>query len=66
VQQARSYAEMLRLNFAYATNGHDIIEIDYFTGPALRPHRTAMTAGASKAAQTINQHFARDRNHDQL
>ena len=32
VQQARTYAEMLNLKFAYATNGHDIIEIDYFTG----------------------------------
>jgi type I restriction enzyme R subunit len=32
VQQARTYAEMLKLKFAYATNGHDIIEIDYFTG----------------------------------
>ena len=32
VQQARSYAEMLELKFAYATNGRDIIEIDYFTG----------------------------------
>ncbi len=32
VQQARRYAEMLGLKFAYATNGHDIIEIDYFTG----------------------------------
>lgn len=32
VQQARSYAEMLGLKFAYATNGADIIEIDYFTG----------------------------------
>ncbi|WP_315730332.1 MULTISPECIES: EcoAI/FtnUII family type I restriction enzme subunit R [unclassified Bradyrhizobium] len=32
VQQARTYAEMLGLKFAYATNGHDIIEIDYFTG----------------------------------
>ena len=32
VQQARTYAEMLDLKFAYATNGHDIIEIDYFTG----------------------------------
>ena len=32
VQQARSYAGMLELKFAYATNGHDIIEIDYFTG----------------------------------
>jgi type I restriction enzyme, R subunit len=32
VQQARSYAEMLNLKFAYLTNGHDIIEIDYFAG----------------------------------
>jgi type I restriction enzyme, R subunit len=32
VQQARGYAEMLRLKFAYATNGQDLIEIDYFTG----------------------------------
>jgi len=32
VQQARNYAEMLSLKFAYATNGIDIIEIDYFTG----------------------------------
>ena len=32
VQQAKQYAEMLGLKFAYATNGHDIIEFDYFTG----------------------------------
>src|SRR6266849_1630074 len=32
VQQAKQYAEMLGLKFAYATNGHEIIEIDYFTG----------------------------------
>ncbi len=32
VQQARQYAEMLGLKFAYATNGLDIIEIDYFSG----------------------------------
>lgn len=32
VQQARQYAEMLGLKFAYATNGAEIIEIDYFTG----------------------------------
>ena len=32
VQQARLYAEMLGLKFAYATNGHGIIEIDYLTG----------------------------------
>ncbi len=32
VQQARDYAEILGLKFAYATNGADIIEIDYFKG----------------------------------
>jgi type I restriction enzyme R subunit len=36
VQQARAYAEMLQLKFAYATNGEDIIEIDYFTGKETR------------------------------
>ena len=32
LQQAKHYAEMLGLKFAYATNGHEIIEFDYFTG----------------------------------
>ena len=32
LQQAKQYAEMLGLKFAYATNGHDIIEFDYCTG----------------------------------
>ena len=32
VQQAREYAEILGLKFAYATNGHRIIEIDYTNG----------------------------------
>lgn len=32
VQQARFYAEMLGVKFAFATNGLDIIEIDYFSG----------------------------------
>ncbi|WPG36743.1 EcoAI/FtnUII family type I restriction enzme subunit R [Variovorax sp. EBFNA2] len=32
IQQAREYAEMMGLKFAFATNGHEIIEIDYFTG----------------------------------
>ena len=27
-----AYAEMLRLKFAYATNGPEIVEVDYFTG----------------------------------
>jgi len=32
LQQAKRYAEMLGLKFAYATNGHEIVEFDYFTG----------------------------------
>ncbi len=32
VQQAKYYAEMLGLKFAYATNGREIIEFDYYTG----------------------------------
>src|ERR1700681_4740919 len=32
LQQAKQYAEMLGLKFAYATNGHEIIEFDYVTG----------------------------------
>ncbi len=32
LQQAKEYAEMLGLKFAYATNGQDIIEFDFFSG----------------------------------
>ncbi|BET67916.1 DEAD/DEAH box helicase family protein [Opitutales bacterium ASA1] len=32
LQQAKEYAEMLGLKFAYATNGAEIVEFDYFTG----------------------------------
>src|SRR5947209_2629448 len=32
LQQAKNYAEILGLKFAYATNGHGIVEYDYFTG----------------------------------
>jgi type I restriction enzyme R subunit len=32
LQQAKEYAEILGLKFAYATNGHNIIEFDYLTG----------------------------------
>jgi type I restriction enzyme R subunit len=32
VQQAKDYALILGLKFAYATNGREIIEIDFFTG----------------------------------
>jgi type I restriction enzyme R subunit len=32
LQQAKDYAEILGLKFAYATNGHEILEYDYLTG----------------------------------
>ncbi|CAA6819883.1 MAG: Type I restriction-modification system, restriction subunit R (EC [uncultured Thiotrichaceae bacterium] len=32
MQQAKEYAEILGLKFAYATNGHRILEFDYLTG----------------------------------
>lgn len=32
LQQAKDYAEILGLQFAYATNGHGIVEFDYTTG----------------------------------
>jgi type I restriction enzyme R subunit len=32
LQQAKDYAEVLGLSFAYATNGHGIVEFDYLTG----------------------------------
>ena len=44
VQQARDYAEILGLKFAYATNGHRIIEIDYTTGTEREVDRFATPA----------------------
>ncbi len=32
LQQSKDYAEILKLKFAYATNGKEIIEFDYITG----------------------------------
>ena len=32
LQQAKDYAEVLDLKFAYATNGEGIVEFDYLTG----------------------------------
>ncbi len=32
MQQAKNYAEILGLKFAYATNGREILEFDYLTG----------------------------------
>ena len=36
LQQAKDYAEILGLKFAYATNGHGIVEFDYLTGQERR------------------------------
>jgi type I restriction enzyme R subunit len=44
VQQAKEYAEILGLKFAYATNGHRIIEIDYITGTEREVERFATPA----------------------
>ena len=33
LQQAKDYAEILDLKFAYATNGHGIVEFDYTDRP---------------------------------
>ena len=32
LQQAKDYAQILDLKFAYATNGHGIVEFDFLTG----------------------------------
>jgi type I restriction enzyme, R subunit len=39
LQQAKDYAEVLGLKFAYATNGHGIVEFDFFTGKELELER---------------------------
>lgn len=44
VQQAKEYAEILGLKFAYATNGHRKIEIDYTTGTEQEVDRFATPA----------------------
>jgi len=36
LQQAKDYAEILDLKFAYSTNGPGIVEHDYTTGPGQR------------------------------
>ena len=32
LQQAKDYAEILGVKFAYSTNGHGIVEFDFITG----------------------------------
>jgi type I restriction enzyme R subunit len=59
VQQAREYAEILGLKFAYATNGHRIIEIDYTNGTEREVDRYA-TPAELFARLTAEAHFLQD------
>ena len=59
VQQAREYAEILGLKFAYATNGHRIIEIDYTTGTEREVDRYA-TPDELFARRTAAAHLPQD------
>ena len=46
LQQAKLYAEMLGLKFAYATNGRDVIEFDYLqTRVSARDDRHPVAGG---------------------
>ena len=61
LQQAKEYAEILGLKFAYSTNGHQIIEFDYIAGtertlelfptPDELWRRYAQTTGLADSAQ---------------
>ncbi|MCO6427155.1 EcoAI/FtnUII family type I restriction enzme subunit R [Nitrosomonas communis] len=55
IQQAREYAEILGLKFAYATNGHRIIEIDYITGTEREVKRYATPAELFDRLMTATQ-----------
>ncbi len=59
VQQARGYAEMLGLKFAYATNGRRIIEIDYIAGTEREVKRFA-TPDELFARLTASAHLSQD------
>lgn len=59
VQQAREYAEILGLKFAYATNGHRIIEIDYTNGTEREVDRYA-TPAELFARLTTKAHITQD------
>ena len=58
IHQAREYAEMLGLKFAYATNGDEIVEIDYFTGRSARAPRFRPRTSSGRAI-ALEQAFTR-------
>lgn len=56
VQQAKEYALMLDLKFAYATNGHDIIEVDFsraWRASGLTTRRQKISGRGTKAVRTL-------------
>ena len=61
LQQAKQYAEILGLKFAYATNGHGIVEFDFTTGIERQidafPTPAQLWARHS-ASETLNAHEA--------
>lgn len=64
LQQAKQYAEMLGLKFAYATNGHEVVEFDYFTGRerTVDGYPTpAQLWQRYRAGSGINDHYAAER-----
>ena len=51
LQQAKQYAEMLGLKFAYATNGKEIVEYDYFTGVESQPGYSVLGSAMYSAGE---------------
>jgi len=71
LQQAKDYAEMLGLKFAYATNGHEVIEFDYFSGresvisayPSPTELWSRYRAGMGLSEQTVAERLLTPMNH---
>jgi type I restriction enzyme, R subunit len=64
LQQAKQYAEILGLKFAYSTNGAEIVEFDYLTG--MEKHLTDFPSPAQlwsrrQASQGIGEAVAEQR-----
>ncbi len=54
IQQAKEYAELLQLKFAYATNGAEIVEFDYFTGKETIVHSYPTPLNFGRVTQPTN------------
>lgn len=71
LQQAKEYAEILGLKFAYSTNGHNIVEYDYLTGeerelgefPSPQELWARLRAAEGFTDETIARNFLTPSNH---